>query len=269
MRFLIQIFLSLLICAVGYAHGDLHERIVQLSKQIKQKPNLDSLYVMRGQLYYFHTDYANAEKDFFTAVKLGYTGEDINYWQARLCLDMEKYNRGITHISTYLSCYHNDVSAIRIYAQLLSANCDFNQAADYYQKVIALTSGVLPKNYLELVAALQQANRFDEAAEWLKNGIDRLGSLPAFQTALIALYRQQNNVDGILTIYRQQVKQANRKETYYYKLAELYDELGKADSAYLYLNQATMAVNQLPLHIKQTLAMQQLMTNIKKKRGAI
>ena len=66
MRFLL-LFSWLLVGHVGYAHGDLDERIAALDARIAATPRDAQLYLKRGQLHAQHRAYAFARSDYRTA----------------------------------------------------------------------------------------------------------------------------------------------------------------------------------------------------------
>lgn len=255
-------FVCLLASAPLWAHGDLHERINQVTEEIKEDPTNPALYFKRGQLYFHHEEYDNSLADYDKAIELGLNDEEIDYWKARLFLAIDETERGIEVITRYLSGHADDVNATRIYAKLALAAGDTETAITQFERVITLANTTLPENFMELVEVLRQTGNDERAIYWLQQGGEMLGQLYVFDVAMIAIYEQQQNYDAVIEIYNRLLANRNRKEGYYYEIAMCYNKMSDAAMTKQYLDMSHEALNRLPGHIQQTAAMLQLKKDI-------
>ena len=67
-----------LVAADGHAHGDLHQQITEISKQIERKPDA-ALYLKRGELEREHREFGKALEDYRKAAELD-PGLDIIHY---------------------------------------------------------------------------------------------------------------------------------------------------------------------------------------------
>ena len=55
---------NLILCGHIFAHGDLHGRILKVTKEIKVTPDSAYLYLKRGKLYFQHKFYNKSLSDY-------------------------------------------------------------------------------------------------------------------------------------------------------------------------------------------------------------
>ena len=252
------LFLLLVTSLVVSAHGDIHERINKLTAQIKEQPNNPELYLKRGQLYYQHQEYGNAEKDYLKVQQLAPDSAEVYYWKAVLYLDMERIDDGIVAAETCLKQRPNDVKALRTYAKLLLQANRPADAVKPFQKLIAFAEGTLPENYLELSAVFVQLDEDTLAIAWLQKGIADLGPVFTLKDALLILYKDAGMYNEAIAEYTLLAQNSARKETYYYEIAELYLAQHNNEQAQTYLQKARIALQSLPWHLQMTDAMKEL-----------
>lgn len=250
-----MILLGVFLSATVWAHGDLHERINNVTEEIKEDPENPALYFKRGQLYFHHEEYDNALADYDKAIELGLNNDEIDYWKARLYLATDETDQGIEVVTRYLATHPDDVNATRIYAKLALAAGDTETAIIQFEQVLSLANTTLPENYMELVAVLRQTNNPDKALYWLEQGAHALGQLYVFDAEMIAIYEEMGQYTEVIAVYERLAEARNRKEGYYYEIARCYQKMGDAVQAKQYLDLSREAFNRLPNHIQNTAAM--------------
>lgn len=263
MRWLLLISLLFGLFGKLEAHGDLHERIVKVSEEISKDPLNPELYFKRGQLYFYHEDFNLALADYQKAKSLGLASDDVAYWEARLYLQTEQTSKGINTINQYLAAHPTDVNALRVYGKLAEQAKDWPTAIEQFELVITHTTTPLPDNYMELVYALKQTNNYDGALKWLSNGVEKLGRLFVFDAERVAIYKAQDNYPKAIEVYTYWALSSNRKESYYYEIANCYKHLGDKENARTFYELSLSAIQRLSQHLQDTAAMKELAANIK------
>jgi tetratricopeptide (TPR) repeat protein len=72
---------------LAWAHGDLHDRIVALTKEIEQSPTNAALYFQRGECHRNHQEWKEAVADFDRVAQLDPSLKRIDFVRGRLWLD--------------------------------------------------------------------------------------------------------------------------------------------------------------------------------------
>lgn len=252
------LFLLMVVCLAAHAHGDLHERIAKLTEQIKEQPNNPDLYLKRGQLYYQHQEYDNAEKDYLKTQQLAPDSVEVLYWKALLYLDVKRTEDGLAAVDTYLAARPNDVNALRTNAKLLLQAERPIDAIKPFQQVIVLAEETLPENYLELSQVFVQLDKDTLAIAWLKKGIADLGQVFTLKDAILDVYKEAGMYNEAIAEYELLASTNTRKETYYFEIAKLYLAQQDKAQAKVYLQKARIALESLPWHLQMTDAMKAL-----------
>lgn len=265
MRFALLLLLSVS-SFIGYAHGDLHQRILKLTEQIKEDPNNPQLYLKRGQLYYQHQEYENAEQDYVKTLQLDPDNLEVLYWEAMLYLDTKRTADGLKAAEACLKERPNDVLTLRAYAKLLVQDGRAEEAVKPLQQVLSFAEELLPENYLELSAVLTAMGKDTMAIVWLKKGIAEMGPVFTLKSALLERYKSAGMHTEAIEEYSTMAQHSARKETYYYEIAKLYLLQNNKQQAAVYLQKAQIALESLPWHLQMTDAMKQLNADIESTR---
>ena len=73
-----------------HAHGDLHERILKVTEEIKKNSDSAFLYFKRGKLFYQHNDFKRSLKDLKRSDKLGYENNEQYFLFAKNYFKLKK-----------------------------------------------------------------------------------------------------------------------------------------------------------------------------------
>lgn len=258
LRLIVLLFSLSALSTQLWAHGDLHERIAKLTKQIKKSPKDPSLYFKRATLYYHHEEYKKARNDFDQSKQLGGKDKALPYWYGRVYLAMEKPDSGILHLQPYIQNNGQDVNAHRVLAKLYVAKKDWANATIHFRSLIDHADPILPENYLELTHSLQEQKDYETALKTLQEAQTKLGELVVIQNALVDLYVEVGDYETAVDIYDQRIAKATRREKLYYQAATLLYEGNMWKYANDYLHKAEEEWDDLPTRIKNTKAMQKL-----------
>lgn len=248
-----------------FGHGDLHERIVIVSKEIKENPDSAFLYFKRGSLYFQHESCKKAIKDLKKASKKGYQNIACDLLYAKSYKKLGKYKKALLYADKIQSNDSENVHAIKLKAQIAHEQKQYSKAALNFEKLIEKSEKTLPENYIDASLAWELTGTEEgkkEAVHVIKHGIEDLGELFVFYEYLRDLYIKYDSFNSALEVQNDIIERSNRKESAYYKAAEICLLSNNNDDALNYLNAAATAIESLPLRLQNTDAMQDLKANI-------
>ena len=96
------------------AHGDLHERILKISEEIKVNPDSAILYFKRGKLFYQHNNFKNSLKDLNKSADLGYFNLEQDFLFAKNYYKLKKYRSSLHFTAKILKVQPNNVNAYKL-----------------------------------------------------------------------------------------------------------------------------------------------------------
>lgn len=213
------------------AHGDLHERITQLSAQISVQPDDASLRLQRAELLRQHAQFDAALADLTAAARLKPDATVISLAQARVFSDAGQTTNALASIQKLLGkepC-HPEALVIRARCHL-----KLNQAeaavADY---TLALASPKTsePDLWLERARAQAACGQLAQAASGLDEGRSRLGDIPSLQLAAIEYDRQRADFDAALVRAGKLIAKFPVKEPWLALRGEILAQAGRLNEA--------------------------------------
>lgn len=241
----------LLLClweGIAGAHGDLHERIVSLTQQIRRHPRDAQLYLKRGELHRLHSEWSAAEKDYDRAAKLDPTLVHVELERGALFLARHQPQKAKLALDRFLLLQPDHVRALLLRARTFVQLQQFVAAAADFTRMIALMSEPTPDPYLERAQALISAgpDHFDEALRGLDEGITRLGPLVTLQLQAIELECSLKRYDSALHRLAQVTALSQRKENWLVRKAEILEQAGRIADARTALTEALATIAALP-----------------------
>ena len=251
----------------SFDHGDLHERIQQVTKEISVKPDSAFLFFKRGKLYFEHKKFEAAISDLDTAATLNYHGTICNLIYAKSYQQLNQGANAMKHIEEILHTDSFNVNALKIKGTLLLSQKEYKAAANQFELMIKHARKRLPENYL-LAAKAWEADTLDttpvKAIAILKKGIEDLGPLYIFHREMVFLFMKYSLFEEALEIQEKIIGQAKRKEKPYYEAALISLQTEKPELAEAYLNNAAAAIKALPPRLKTISTIKELSKNISK-----
>ena len=242
-------------------HGDLHERIVQVTKEISKRPDSAFLFFKRGKLYFQHENFEASIADLDTAATLNYHGTICDLIYAKSYQQLNQSAKAMNHVDRILQKDSFNINALKIKGTLLLNQEKYETAANQFELVIEHARKRLPENYL-LAANTWEFISSEKAIVILNKGVKDLGPLFIFYDKLIDLYRKDSLFKEALNIHEKIINQAKRKEQAYYEAALTSLQMDNPRLAKKYLANASTAVEQLPARLKSTSKVMQLKKNI-------
>ncbi len=252
------IFLSIV---SSFAHGDVHEKILSLSKEIKIHPDSALLYLRRGELYHQDEQYKKAIKDFRAGRRRGLKTNRLYIASAKSYYKQEKYSRALRILKRVLKKEPLQIRALRLKGNVLLAKKKPCKAIRPFELVIENVEERLVENYLEAAKACGQcedSGSRERANRILEKGIEDLGPLLSFFEKSKELALKEKKYQEAITQQSAIIKYTIRKEKPYFERALLYITAAEFEKANTDLKTSQSLLNQLPIRFQKMEAMQQL-----------
>lgn len=261
----LQITLNLIFTYNCFAHGDLSERIHNLSNTIIEHPDSVSLYHQRGVLYTQHGDFSLAIIDLNYCRKLNYTHPAFSLDLATVLYQLKKHDEALMEVDEILCFHSNQTEALRLKGNIFLQQKKYADAAHYFEHVIQISLQPKPENFIEASKAWQLSNDINahcKAQQILEKGISTLNGLIVLQKELIKLHLHNDDLLEAIAIQTNILNNLNRKEHAYYQLALMKKEANLINGAKQDLRLAKQAIQHLPNRLLSTKAIQTLNQNI-------
>lgn len=256
----ISVLMVAMFSTAAFAHGDLHEQIVAISKRIRADPNDAGLVFRRAELYRDHEQWPEAVADYDRAEKLAPGFESVNLGRGKLYLATGKLDAARAQLDIVLKARPTHVDALATRAQVLQAQGEPLAAAADYAQAIANATSPEPDYYLGRAKALADADpvQIDGALATLDAGISRLGKLPTLSLAAIELEIDRGHFDAGLARLDAFRDGQSRQEGWLQRRGDLLAQAGRNDDAKAAWRDALLALNGLPPRLRGTGAMIEL-----------
>jgi tetratricopeptide (TPR) repeat protein len=254
-----------LLTQTAHGHGDLHERIVATTQEIKSFPDSALLYLKRGELLYQHIEYKKSIRDFKKCSKLGLQSTKLLLGYAKSYEGLQKWEKALGFLDEILAVDEGDVRALRLHGQILMKMGKYKEAALSFEKVIQFADQTFTENYMEASLAWEKENSSEgkeKARKILLEGMDQLGELVVFYDRLVDLARRQGDYEAALFYQNKLVEKSNRKERAYYQRAQIQLEKGDISAARVDLQLATEAIEKLPSRLRNIKSIKELESDI-------
>lgn len=253
-------------------HGDLHQRILEVTHEISERPDSAFLYFKRSKLYFEHENYTSAVSDLDTAAILNYNGIICDLIYAKSFQQLDQLDKAMSHVEQILQQDSINVNALKIKGKLFLDQQQYKEAAEQFNLVLKHVRRRLPENYL-LAAKAHELDSLEKeprkAITVLQKGIEDLGQLYIFHDEMINVYMKHSLFEEALKVQETIIKQAKRKEKSYYKAALISLQMQDLTLASEYLHRASSAIETLPTRLKTTPAIKQLKKNISKQQSIL
>jgi tetratricopeptide (TPR) repeat protein len=250
----------------SFAHGDIHERIVEVTKAIEVAPDSAYLYFKRGKLYYQHNSFKRSIADLDRSKVLGYETVEQKLLFGKAYFGLNAYAKAMSFCDELLMYDPKNVRAIKLKARIYFEEGKFTNSALAFEELIQYSNQSFPENYVDASRAweaLDTKEGFHRATVIIIRGIAKLGHLVSLNNRLIEMAVEQKDYASAIDVQIKIIKLSPRKETAYYKLYELYVLNNNPEEAIASLNLAKEHYNQLPVRLQNTLHMKELIENIR------
>jgi tetratricopeptide (TPR) repeat protein len=253
--------------AVGFGHGDLHERIAVVTSEIKQQPANAELYLKRGELHGLHEEWKEAEADFDKAEKLDPKLVAVSLARSRVSLARKRFKEAQTDVERFLSAYPNHSIALIVRARALSGRKQFAESAKAWAMVIEQADHPDVEHFYERARVLVAAGpeQADAAIKTLDEGLAQLGNVPTLGLYAVQLEVVRKHYDAALERLDNMMPKTGRRETWLELRGDILASAGRKEEAEKNYAKALEELRALPARVRSTKASTGLEERLKKK----
>jgi predicted Zn-dependent protease len=257
---------SLLVAPVRLsAHGDMHEQIAQVTREIAKDPKNAELYLKRGELHRAHQEWDEAQADYDRALTLDPGLFVVDFTRGRMFLEAGWPHSAKLSLDRFLRRQTNHVEALTARARaLVKLERNLDAVQDYTVALRYAATGK-PELYIERAQALAGAGEahFDEALRGLDEGMQKMGTLVTLQLYAIDVELKGRKFDAALERLDKIAAQSPRKETWLARRGEILQQAGRREEARKAYESALQAISTLPPARRNVPAMVELERRIK------
>ncbi len=247
------------------AHGDLSARISEKTIEISKSPKNPALYFERGYLYQQHNEYKKAIKDYSKSERLGLDNKLLYFRKTETYYKANKLKKALKEVELCLKYDSLDIKTYKLKAKILFMLKKYNEAVLAYKYVIENTVDLRPEdyiNYSDFILAIDNKN-YKIAVASIDLGIKKSGkNVIALQLKKLEYLKKSNQNKKAISLYNTIIQSNKRREFLYYEKAKYLLEIGDNENSNIALQQAKLAITELKLKYKNTVAVKKLQTNI-------
>jgi tetratricopeptide (TPR) repeat protein len=264
----ISIFLLLVLFYIpvtSFAHGDLDERIAEVTKEIEMHPDSAYLYFKRGSLRYQHEEYALAAEDLKTSSAKGYEDVILDLTFSKTYFKLDSQLLALHFANKILTSDSLNVNAMKMVGKAYYAIDSFEQSALAFENVIDHTIRTFPFNYIDAATSWEKTDEvigFSKAQKMLERGIEELGPIISLYERLIQLGLEHDRLDVAIQYQTAIIDIMQRKEHVLFKRGKMYQMMDKNDLAKADFKSALSSIELLPERAKNNSAMRQLIVDL-------
>jgi predicted Zn-dependent protease len=250
-------------CAAdSFGHGDVHERINQLTQQISQTPSNATLYFQRADLYRVDQDFTNALADLNRLAQLDPALKRIDFFRGRVLLEAGRPHDAVPALDKYLAGKPDDPDAYTTRARARRKTGDNKGATADYSVAIQTTRVASPDLFIERAEAFRALDKPEDALRSLEDGIRKMGPLVTFELPAIDIEVAMKRYDAALARIDAVTARLQRKETWLARRADILRQAGREEEARKNYREALAAIDRLPPGHRSTRAMVDLQARI-------
>lgn len=197
--------LSFCLCCLplanAVAHGDLHERVAQVSAKIQSNLTDPALWLLRAELYRLHGKYAHAHADLDRATRLKADLAAVSLVRAQIYFDAGDFLLAEIAASRCLKLRPSLTEPRVLRARSRVKSNRIRPALADYNVVLSTTNDnpPLPELYVERARAQAALKRYAEAIEGLDAGMKRIGDTPSLALPAIQYERARGAYNAALS----------------------------------------------------------------------
>jgi tetratricopeptide (TPR) repeat protein len=251
-------FVGILMPSAAWAHGDVHEAIVSVTREIEAHPDDPKLHLRRGELHRAHQDWVAAGADFDKAQELDATLIITELLRGEMLADAGRLADAMAALDRFLKQCPDSAPGFTARARVHAREKRWTAAADDFGHAIEFARTPNPELFIERAQALRAAGRHDEALATLDAGVVKLGALITLTQLAIDCEVEAGRLDAALARLAKVVDAAPRKERWLFRRGELLEKAGRSEAAHEAYTAGQAALAKLPPERRATAAMEKL-----------
>ncbi len=231
----------------AWAHGDLHEVIENVSRQIAAAPGEAELYLRRGELFRAHQDWAAAAADYDRAAALVPELAAVDLARGEMLAQAGSPAEAKEVLDRFLLRKLASSAGFATRGRTLAALGEWHAAAEDFARAIETASEPDPGLFLEQAHAWRSAGQPGGAVRALGAGIVRLGPLVTLMQPAIDLEVEAGSFDAALRRVETMLALAPRKERWLFQRGEIMERAGRRSEAAEAFRAAMAACERVPI----------------------
>jgi tetratricopeptide (TPR) repeat protein len=229
------------------AHGDLHDQIANMDRQIAAAPRNAALYLRRAELHRIHREWAAADLDYAKVLALEPQHPDVSWLRARAWLEAGNAAAALPELDLYLGRFPDHASARLTRARVLAAVGRHAQAAADYAVALEHLPEPEPDHYLEQLYAQQSAElSWETQLASIESGLRRVGPVPSLEDAALEVELRAKQWDAALARLDRQASAAVRKERWLFRRGLVLAQADRKEQAVAAFRASLDAIDKLP-----------------------
>ena len=255
-----------------FPHGDLDQRIAELSTLIATYPDSIELHLKRGEAYLQHEEFAKAKQDFSYCLLHKFSNNYVFMGLAEAYLNEGLPDSSIWYCELVLSLEKNNFSALELYAKALLKSDQYCAAASAFENIIAIAADPSPMLFIQASSAFMFCNSegsTGKAILILRHGLERMPDNPVLKKHLAGVYKKAEIYEEALEMQSQIISHSHFKARPYIERAKTYIEISKPRDAVNDLIAALSHLQSLPSHKKELPFVEELKKEIENMLAAI
>lgn len=254
------------------AHGDLHERIEDVTRRITRSADPGALYLERAGLHAAHDAWAEAAADYDRAEARQADPVAVALGRGKLLLATGRPAEACTTLDRLLAREPHHVEALVTRARARVTLSDPAGAAADFSAAITASTRPEPEYFLERASALAATTppQWNAAIRSLEDGLRQLGTgVVTLQLAALDLEIKAGRLDAALARIETASAAAPRPESWLVRRSEVLAMAGRNDEAADAGRAALAAITRLPARLRRTRAMVDLETRARQTLKAV
>ena len=247
---LITVVVTLIVTLPAAAHDPGLDEIDRITTQIARTGEQAALYAKRARVYQNNQMWQEAMSDFDRAAELDLKNLDYDLDRAQLSFEAGEFLRALDFINLYLLRHDSSNEAMLIRARSYRALGQYQQSVESYRLALVelsdFGSSPMPEWYIEFADTWLLTGEKQNALQVLQQGINQLGVLGVFQLKAAELEVDLEFYDSALARIDQLLAQAQRKDLWLTRRADILSKAGREEEAQRTYEQAYIALQGLP-----------------------
>lgn len=261
------VWLWLAMASALMAHGDLHERILDLTAHIRQSPGKGELYFQRAELHRRHGSAAEALADYDQAARLAPELPDLDLGRGQTFLAAGKTAESLQALDRFLLSHPGHVPAHVARAAAHTQAGHHLAAAEDYNRAIQNARPPEPEYYLARAKALAAAGQghIDIALTGLEEGLARVGKVLTLELLAVDLEISMKRYEAAIERIERLRKQAGRQEFWLERRGDILQQAGRPKEARLSYQAAFEAIQSRSGRLRATGAAKEIEERLREK----
>lgn len=263
----VAVLIAILWASESLAHGDMHHRINDLTRQLSKSSKDTTLLLERGRLYLDARHPQEAIADFTHVLKLAPQDYGVYFYLAQANLAVKKNNAALLALDTFMQHQNQDAPRARglaLRGDIYHASGKFADAALAYTESLQYKkSSALPDDYIHLANTYLAADKNNtvKATAVIDEGIQHLGNLHALEQRALAIELEANQPQAALQRINRLLAQSPTPHLLMQK-GKMLKNMGDMEQAMTTFAAAITSIEQMPAARSNTPAMQTLRKEI-------